>query len=109
MDVWSGEPHRPRNSRKSWRKSSLWHKRLRQINHQRKQVNMTPTKLRTRVAAKLVLWAIVLMSPAFLYGQQGACRMQWGALNGQRAVQGTVHAECNFLNGPWGNWGVTSN
>jgi hypothetical protein len=70
---------------------------------------MTATKMRTRFAAKLVFCALVLMSPAFLYGQQGTCRMQWGAINGQRAVQGTVHTECSFVNGPWGNWGVTSN
>jgi hypothetical protein len=58
--------------------------------------------------ALLVLALALEVFPSSLHAQQGACRMQWGALNGQRAVQGTVQAECS-VNGPWGNWGVTSN
>jgi hypothetical protein len=69
---------------------------------------MTVTKMH-QIAARVLFCACILVNPAFLYAQQGACRMQWGALNGQRAIQGTVHAECGVLNGPWGNWGVTSN
>src|SRR5262245_52386443 len=107
MDVWFEEPHLLKNSGKSWLKNWLWRKCLRAIN-QRKQVNMNVIKMSKWVAGKLVFCALVLMSPALSYGQTGACRMQWGALNGQRMVQGTVHEECS-LNGPWGNWGVTSN
>ena len=69
---------------------------------------MNVTKMSKWFAGKLVFCALVLMTPALLHGQTGACRMQWGAINGQRTVQGTVQEECS-LNGPWGNWGVTSN
>jgi hypothetical protein len=62
-----------------------------------------------RPAIKLFVFAFAIeVFSSSLYGQAAACRMQWGALNAQRAIQGTVHAECG-LNGPWGNWGVTSN